>query len=507
MPADTRTNPAGHSPAVGKWHDLQKSLLPSYRRKPVSGKSCSASLFRTPVFTGAEKGTQGDLPAKAAARLPKSPFPPLGGGAHGKANDALKLALGGLVLMGSLWLPGRLLARDADIIYLGQTLRDPGLLWAMPAMLPVTARSRGASRPPEYDWQNADAVITAAQKQELQLVAKFYLAAGDQSGSLDYRAFLAAAAERYNQNGIQDAAGLQYPVLYWVIEPEMDPDGNSSQDPEAFARFAAECGRTLNAVVRNVQTVISLGSWEYSEAGKRLDRQAYWKMFFPALKRYRDADVSLSNFIFAFSTLSEPCAFRHFSHYVDFLSDQRRLARLSGTAVWCLETGVVSADPSAAAVETLKRHLFGMVLGIRELFFWTPTTPAGLKSLQPDPVSWMNQHSPQPAYELFKLARTLLEWADWDKAQIIRSGEDWLIKVPKDQELVYVYWSEKPVPAEPAFTLKLEKENGPARVYTLSAAKQVASSEAFLKEGSVELPVSAYPIFLKINKTKDCNCQ
>ena len=318
-----------------------------------------------------------------------------------------------------------------------------------------------------------------------------------------YLAFVKAAVERYDGDGIDDMPGLKVPIRFWQVENEPDM---RSEDWEGFAHIQEITYRAMKEACPEA-TVLMAG-----QTGGGIE--VFDRFYEPLLKKLggRSADVYDLHY-YGDAKLDwkgvQP-VLKHIRGRLDALGYAK-------TPIWITEMGSYSGAPGdeggrrgpptpaqterEQARDVVKRYAFPLALGVKKVF-WAFGLMEGFKhddgyfdhtgfiydgEFDDDRTRGVRKL----AYFSYRKMTEVLDGADWSRAEILDLGPDvTAIRVPRGKGMVTIAWSDPPfTPASllPADTLDTIRR----RLDALAAEPTTADNAATRLRSFREILLSA----------------
>lgn len=348
-----------------------------------------------------------------------------------------------------------------------------------------------------------------------------------------YLEFVRKVVDRYDGDGINDAAGLKNPIKYWQIENEPAVYYGPRFDWKGFSHLVEITYKAIKE--KDPEARIALGGLAGGNAVNNFN-DPYYPVFlkqlkdfyFPLLKNLRNNNVHLDVFDIHYysGSLSWP-SYKwedNWKGMKDIYNIIRKYLDENGyknTEIWITETATMEKinGEKAQASSLVKRYVYPLSFGVKKIFWWNLVEgefplevdkPANHFGLIYDGIG-----KDDPGYDAKKLSYytykkivEVLEGSDWDNIETIQEkGGIYVYKFIKQGKSIWVAWNEHNEPRRVVITL----DNGIEHVKIIdsvpkySSGQQIANyatafktkTTSVSKEGLLTLTLGDIPVFVE----------
>lgn len=321
----------------------------------------------------------------------------------------------------------------------------------------------------QYDWTEADNMLSAFSQKGLSILVtigasnKIYQS---ESGYLPkdikaYKAFLSAAAERYDGDGLDDAPGAPA-VSAWQIGNEVEMKTAWMDSPENYAELmkaSYEAVKSASAaakvVIAGMGTGDSAALSKYSQILSSMKDGVYFDVFdfhWHAVDggNYKEHKTKDSKKVLNFDkVLSE-------------VKDMLTAGNHENAEIWITEMSASDIIPTGntektQAVDLIKRYVYPAVNGVNKVFWGTLYEQSGFggqtagntnyfdtQGLVNNPGNDGSSHNKLAYYSYKKMVEVLGESAWKDIQKIQESDGIYIYKFLKNGTPVWVAWNDNP---------------------------------------------------------------
>ena len=318
-----------------------------------------------------------------------------------------------------------------------------------------------------YDWKENDYVFGTTPK-EIGIVGNIgglepRMMQGDKSFPRTFRfqnkmleekyvAFVKKLVERYDGDGVDDMPGLKNPVKYWQVDNEPD---TGTQDTEGFAHLMEITAKAIKSACSDGKVIM----------GGLAQIETFDTFALPVLEKLRGQYVDVFDF-----HLYGPAGAWHYFKLSDRIKEGLAKAGYKNTEIWILETGTYCGKPHIGisgkpkvpeqterhhAADLIKRHLYGLSLGIKKIFWAFGIVDGftakgdhefdfmGLMYPRKSDVKGADQEVKKLGYYSYKLMTDKLAGCDFSTIESMNLGEGvYGYKLNRSGKPVYVVWVE-----------------------------------------------------------------
>ena len=308
-----------------------------------------------------------------------------------------------------------------------------------------------------YDWSRPDGLYSVAQKVGLDIMVNIYainswdqpdlktvtlpgshltrLPARYPTDIAAYKAFVSAAAERYDGDGIKDAPESPN-IRWWIIGAEMGSSSRWQDTPENYAKLFMDSYQAIKASHPTAQILLFGENMEMAQRKGRVD--TFMK---PVLKEIKRLGPTVPNFSFVFGLHHYTPAPSAMKKSIEFCRTMLKDMGLANVPVWILDSATFAVGEEAAgsvprserqlAADVIRFNCTALANGI-PIFVWANLSDSYQKTQNTESGFFAKSkgarreegYSKKLSFYAYQLLTRKLVGTDWKAVKIIHEGED-----------------------------------------------------------------------------------
>lgn len=397
--------------------------------------------------------------------------------------------------------------------------RELGVHWHREGLYMFWSLVQPDPKVPAYDWEPVDELVASVPPEICQvwniaavipplLSRDSAYAKAHTYAPLDkesYAAFVRAAVERYNGDGVNDMPGLRSPIKFWQVENEP-----SAQDPAGFAELVRLSYQAIKSADPEAQVLLG-GATGFGPVDNYL--REFDQRFLPLIQAMGGRYFDIFDFHYYGNASGEYQGYREIVEHVRKSLAANGLPR--DVEIWVTETATYTDQPRSApdrtfaeqseaqqAADLLKRHVLALAAGVKKVF-WCWGVVDGFMNDNGffDFTGLIRKDGRKKlAFHTYGLMTEKLRHADLERIALVQAQDGFhLYKVPRTHgSVVYVAWHDG---TPGTVSLPVEQLGGLQRVLLTpalaNASGAVASARLRAKQGALQLDLSQGPVFLE----------